>query len=775
MGRNQNQPEFRERGKKSPMCNTVSGERPIQAAGGLRAVSSLSSSGFLAACLIVLVTIVSYCNSFSGPFVFDDGQSIVSNTTIHNLMAIDQILSPPAKGETVNGRPFLNLSFAINYAISGSEVWSYHLANLGIHVMAALFLLGILRHTFLLPSMRDRWGDVGPWLALGIAMFWAVHPMQTESVTYIVQRAESLVSLFYLLTLYCVIRGAEATGRMSSPDQGTFANAVSATVVPVGGSSARSMAWYTASILACFLGMASKEVMVSMPLMVLLYDRTFLTGAFREAWRRRYGLYFAMAATWGMLGWLVFAAHGRGGSAGFGSEIGWWQYLCTQFVAIVHYLRLSVCPYPLVFDYGILVVRNPLEIIPSAILVLSLGIATVIALWRWPKAGFLGACFFMILAPTSSFVPVATQTVAEHRMYLPLAAVITALVVGCFVLAERLPRRNHLSLRTTKILGIIAVIMTTVVLGCLTFRRNFDYQSILSIWQNTVRNAPANDRAEYNLGVAIISDEAISDVKDRYQKAIPHYLKAIEINPNGAEAFGNLGVALAFLGKNDEAIDAFEKALALNPKITTVHYNLGTTLADCKRTDEAISHLQQALDMDPDYIDAHYQLGKAWTVKEQMDKAIPEFQRVVELQPDRFGAYYNLAEALTKQSQFKEAAIQYRKAIEINPTFVEAMNNLAILLASCPDAAARNGADAVKIANRAVQLSRGQDPIILSTLAAAYAEAGQFPEAIQVAKNAHAMALSRNQIEVAKFIQDNLRLYEAKQPLHTSISSPSPP
>ena len=319
-------------------------------------------------------------------------------------------MCPPNHGETVTGRPLLNLSFAVNYAISGLNVWSYHAANLAIHVLAALLLFGILRRTFLLP----RWAEflsaafAEPALRLGclalaIALLWAIHPLQTESVTYIVQRAESLVGLFYLLTLYCFIRGA---------------------------TSGRGRSWYAAAVLACLLGMASKEVMVSAPLMVLLYDRAFLAGSFREAWRRRYGVYLALASTWLLLGWLVIVAGNRGGSAGFGAGVGSWAYLCTQFGAIVHYLKLSVWPHPLLLDYGPDTVPMTLEILPDAILVVLLGLATLVALWRWPKIGFLGAWFFAILAPTSSIVPVATQVVAEHRMYLPLAAVVTAVTLG---------------------------------------------------------------------------------------------------------------------------------------------------------------------------------------------------------------------------------------------------------------------------------------------------------------------------------------------------------
>ena len=284
-------------------------------------------SALVAAGLIVLATLAAYSNSFAGPFVFDDELSIPSNMTIRQLWPIWKPLCPPNHGETVSGRPLLNLSLAIDYAISRLDVWSYHATNLAIHILAALLLFGILRRTFLLPAMRDRWGAAAVPLALTIALVWAVHPLQTESVTYIIQRAESLFGLFYLLTLYCFVRGV---------------------------GSSRAMLWYAVCVVACLLGMASKEVMVSAPLMVLLYDRTFVAGSFREAWRRRYGLYLALAGTWLLLGWLVAWSGTRGSSAGFGIGVGCWEYLGTQFGAILNYLKLCVWPHPLVFYYGTL-------------------------------------------------------------------------------------------------------------------------------------------------------------------------------------------------------------------------------------------------------------------------------------------------------------------------------------------------------------------------------------------------------------------------------------
>ena len=282
---------------------------------------------FLSACLIVAATLAAFSNSFGGPFVFDDRSAIVENPTIRRLWPPSTPLGPPSNGATVTGRPLLNLSLAINYAMGGLDVWGFHAANLAIHLAAALLLFGILRRTLLLPAMRDRFGAAATPLGLAVAALWALHPLQTESVTYLAQRAESLVGFFYLLALYGLIRGAgEGIGEWGfgiGPRGKQPGNSNPLSLIPHPLNPPNPLTpWYAVSFLACLLGMASKEVMVSAPVILLIFDRTFLSGSFRAAWRQRRGLYLALAGTWLLLAWLVFSAGNRGGSAGFGTEIG---------------------------------------------------------------------------------------------------------------------------------------------------------------------------------------------------------------------------------------------------------------------------------------------------------------------------------------------------------------------------------------------------------------------------------------------------------------------
>ena len=580
--------------------------------------------------VLIVAGLLAYHNSFTGPFILDDGPSIQRNPTIRHLWPIWDALSPPHKGAiTVEGRPIVNLSLAINYALGGYDVRGYHALNLTIHILAGLSLLGIVRRTLLQPRLRERFGAVANELALAVAVLWTVHPLQTESVTYIIQRTESLMGLFYLLTLYCFIRGA---------------------------ASSRSRRWYGLCAAACALGMVSKEVMVSAPLMVLLYDRSFLSGSFREAWRRRWPLYLALASTWIPLGCLVASVGNYGGVVGFGTDVAWQAYALTQTQAIVQYLRLSVWPYPLVFDYGTGLANSVGEVVPCALLVAAVLVGTLIALWRWPAVGFLGACFFAILAPTSSVMPVVTQTMAEHRMYLPLAAVVVLGVMGIHAVAGR---------RTVAVVAVLAV-----GLGVLTVQRNQDYRSEIAIWGDTVAKRPENPRAQYNLGCMLRQE-------GRMQEAMEHWEEALRLKPDYADAHYNLGFALSKAGRFEEAIGHYEQTLRLTPDAGDAHCNLGDALVQLGKVQEAIGHYEQALQIKPDYAEAHNSLGLALAQTGKLQEAMGHWESALRLKPDFAEAHNNLGVALVQLGRVREAIEHWEQALRIKPDYASASNNLA--------------------------------------------------------------------------------------------------
>jgi tetratricopeptide (TPR) repeat protein len=589
--------------------------------------------------VLIAVGIWAYHNSFQGPFILDDISSILGNSTIHHLWPMGTALSPSATS-LVGGRPVVNLSLAVNYALGGMSVWGYHAFNLVVHVLAALTLYGIVRRTLLRPALRERFSASGEGIALVVAVIWLVHPLQTEAVTYISQRCESLMGLFYLLTLYAVIRGAE---------------------------SQRSIGWFSLAVAACFLGVASKEVMVTAPLMVLLYDRAFVSGSFREAWTRHRRLYLGLASSWLLLGWLMAGLHER--SVGYGLGSTWWGYALTECRVVVRYLRLAVWPRPLILDYGQYEpMKNPAAVVPYVLLLVVLAVVVLFELKWQPAIGFVGAWFFVILAPTSSVVPIAGSPMAEHRMYLPLASVVALAVVGAVALGKRLFRE-----RRGVALGCVAGGSVVLLFTFLTIQRNRDYGSAVTIWQDTVARCPNNPRAQCNLGTVLFQ-------AGKAQDAIGHLERALQIKPDYAGAHYNLGLALAKLGKAPEAISHYEQALRIKPNYADAHNDLGLALERTGRTEEAIAHYEQALRIKPDFVDAHDNLAVALARQGRVPEAIEHWEQALRINPDCADAHYNLALALMGQDRVPEAIDHYELALRINPDYAEAHNNLGAAL-----------------------------------------------------------------------------------------------
>ena len=607
------------------------------------------------ACLVGAI-LAAYHNSFSGPFVFDDGPAVLGNPTIRHLSALGDVLSPPREaGQTVGGRPMVNLSLAVNYALGGEDVHGYHVFNLIVHTLAALTLFGIVRRTLLQPALRERFGSAATPLALAVALLWAVHPLLTEAVTYVIQRAESLMGLFYLLTLYCFIRGTRSEGWTPGA---TRQRELAPTLMDH-----RRKFWLLVAVGTCTLGMATKEVMVSAPLLVLLYDRTFVAGSWRDAWAQRKGFYLSLGASWLLLGWLVLSTENRGGTAGLGLGDSVWTYALTQTRAISLYLKLAVWPHPLVFDYGTEAIEHLVDALPFVLLIALPLAGTAFALWRWPAAGFLGAWFFAILAPSSSIVPIPVQTVAEHRMYLPLAAVVALAVVNLYAYGRRV---------CWLIFAALALALAT-----LTVMRNADYLDPRSIWADTVAKRPANARAQCYIGDVLAAKGAFAEALWHYDAAIQSDLPAK--TSGGRSILGdilvNSGNVLRALGRESEAVIRYEAALHVDPDLAPAHFNLGCIHLQADRLPEAVVRFEQALKIDPNYVAAHTSLGSALLLEGRTTEAMVHYETALRLDPSA-KAHQNLGVALLYARQLPAAVAQLEQAVQLEPDLVKAQEFL---------------------------------------------------------------------------------------------------
>jgi protein O-mannosyl-transferase len=591
----------------------------------------------LVAMCIVFAVVLAYANTISAPFIFDDHRGIIVNPTIRQLWPLQEVLMPPAKATGAGGRPVVNLSLALNYAIGGLDVRGYHLFNIAIHACVALLLFGLVRRTLLLPGVRERFGPAALPLSASVTLLWALHPLQTESVTCVIQRTELLGSLFYLLTLYTFVRSltADRPGR-----------------------------WLALSIAASFIGMAAKEIMATVPVIVLLYDRAFVAGSVREAWARRKRYYLGLAATWLLLFTLVLLNDSRGGVVGFGLGMSAWDYALTQCGAIIMYLKLSLWPHPLVLDYGAEVVSGIGEVWWQGVLLLGLVGLTLWAVVRRPKAGFVAFTAFAVLAPSSSFVPLTTQTMAEHRMYLPLAGVLLLVILWCWQKWRRW---------TVPVATGVALLA-----GFATIMRNQDYQSEISIWTDTVTKRPENARARVGLGSALAS-------ADRVDEAITHYQEALRLKPHYPDAEFNLGNAYFKKGDFPAATRHYMRTVELKPDYPDAHYGLGYCLFRLGRLDEAISHYRRAEELRPDDPVVLRSFASALMIARQFDEAKARFERLLALTPNDAGARGEYGAMLAQAGLIDEATQQLEIVLRIEPDNRVARYPLALLYVRAND------------------------------------------------------------------------------------------
>ncbi len=623
---------------------------------------------------LVAISFLVYGASLRVPLLFDDHPAIERNATIRQLWPLTDVLLPPTSGAGATGRPLVNLSLALNYAWGGLDVTGYHLFNVLVHALATLVLWGLVRRTLrnFVPAYSDasRAEAIAAWSAL----LWALHPLNTEAVVCIVQRNELLAGLFYLLTLYAFALSLQGT----SPNR-----------------------WRVAAFAACLAGVLSKEVVATAPLVVLLYDRTFGADSWREVWRRRGRFHLVLVATWLPLAWLMFGTHGRAGTVGFGLGMSAWSYLLTQCRALVIYLKLSVCPYPLVLDYGAEVVSGPGEVWSQAIVIIGLLGVTIWALWRRPLGGFLGAVFFLILAPSSSIVPLTTQTIAEHRMYLPLAALMVLAVVA----SERLAWRGFLR-------GAVAV-----GLGTLTYFRTLDYSSEAKIWRDTVNHAPGNARAHSSLG-------HVWALEKRWNEAAESYATAVRLRPDYADAQNDYANVLAQLGRKIEALAHYEAAWRLKPDDLDIGFNFGRALVAEGRMAEGIDRLTKVVRSDPTRFAAWLAIGEANSLIGQKEAAAAALTRAVQLRPDVAELQYNLGNVELELNRLPAAVSALAEAVRLQPTWPAARNNLALALVR-----AGRPADAVSHYEAALRVEPNNAQVH-QNLALALGQLGRVEEAI---------------------------------------------
>ena len=708
--------------KKTESLETLGTQRTSQASLGAtdqRVDQTIGVKHWCFAAALVLAVLFVYQPAWHGGFIWDDDGHVTRPAlrSLHGLYRIWFDL-----GATQQYYPLLHSAFWLEHKLWGDATLGYHLVNILLHATAALMVALLLR----------RLAIPGAYLAAAI---FALHPIQVESVAWITELKNTLSAVFYLGTALVYLHFDQT----------------------------RKTPLYLAALGLFVLGLLSKTVTATLPAALLV---VFWWQRGRLSWRRDVlplAPFFLLGAAAGLFtAWVERKLIGAEGAA---FDLTALDRCLLAGRVVWFYLGKLLWPIDLIFIYPRWQVSQEVwwqYLFPAAVLLLFWVLWRQRGRWR----GLLAALLFFVgtLFPVLGFCnvyPFRYSFVADHFQYLASLGMIALASTGIALLLAR-----YGLWRRPAGYGLCLALLAT--LGTLTWQQSQMYADIDMLWQTTIDQNPDCWLAHNNLGLALAD-------RGQFDEAIAHYKKAVDIQPDYPETHCNLGVALASRGQIDEAIAHYKKAIEIQPDVVEAveaHYNLGALLAGRGQTDAAIAHYKKAVEIQPDFVKAHNNLGVALAGRGQIDEAIAHYKKAIEIQPDDVKAHNNLGALLADRGQTDEATAHYRKVLEITPDNPSIYNNLAWILATCPNASLRNGAEAVALGQRAIKLSGGREPTCFDTLAAAYAEAGRFSEAAETAQKAIDLATQQNKPTLARLIEGRRQLYEAKTPFRELPSVP---
>jgi len=764
--------------------------------------------------LLMLATVAVYWPATRCDFVnFDDPDYVTKNLHVQSGLTLESAKWAFLNPVSANWHPMTTMSHMLDCQLFGLKPWGHHLVNVLLHALNAALVFILL---------RQLTGAV--WRSMLVAALFAVHPLHVESVAWVAERKDVLSGFFGLLSLIFYVRYAQRRSRVERP----ASSDASSNLALVSRLSSLDYIW---ALLFLALGLMSKPMLVTWPFVMLLLDYWPL-GRVPTSDLRPPTSVSLLALIWEKLpffalevvvSYVTFVVQKKSGvvmaienlplGARFGNTlVSYCRYLGKLFWPTdlaVFYPHPGYWPLAQVLLAGLLLVA-----ITTFLFVERRSCPFLLVGWLW----FCGT-----LVPVIGLVQVGGQAMADRYAYLPSLGTLILVVWGAYELTRRW--RYYL---------ITAFMASFVVVACVGLTRHqlvYWYNSealfrrALAVTQNNylaynnlgdaldrkgesdeaikhyeeaIRLKPDFAEAHYNLGVAFERedrpDEAIGqyqeairlkpdyakahnnlgfglDRKGQHDEAIAQYQEATRLNPAFAEAYYNLGIALERKGQTAAAISQFQEAIRLAPDNAAAHVNLGIALITKGRYDEAIQNYRQAIQINPNSFEALNNLGVALASRAQLDEAIEEFRKVIQINSNRPEAFVHFGMALEQSGRTEEAVAQYQEALRLNPNLVGALNNLAWVLATSPDAALRNGPEAVRLAERACELTHYARPLFIGSLAAAYAEAGRFPEAVATAEKAEQLAANAGLKAVAAKNRQLLDLYRAGKPYHEPTSS----
>jgi tetratricopeptide (TPR) repeat protein len=648
----------------------------------VRAKSERRGGILLSAAVLLVLTAAAYWNSFDAPFVFDDLLTIQTNSRVQFGDALR-----PSIWTT---RPVLYLTFAINYALHGQQVWGYHLVNFILHFLNGILVFLIAQHIFRRCASGET--EARTW-ALLAAAFFVVHPVQTESVTYISSRSELLSTAFYGFAFLCFLK--------RDP---------------------RKIGFFWSLIVAALflLGLFAKETVISLPAVLLAYDFLFFSdGSFRGIlYRWRFYITFVIggiAAAYFLVTALLQHAIGTANS-----HVTGWQYFLTELRVIVIYLRLLVLPVGLNLDHDFRLSNSLLEF-PVAASILAV-IGFFVFAWhlrrRQPVISFSILWFFITLAPTSSFISIP-DVISEHRLYLPLMGISLAFPLLVGYVAALLKPKIRLSVAAASTTLLFVLLIGTV-------RRNEVWRSEISLWDDVIAKSPHKARPYNNLGRAYfnrgqfdralaVAQRGVQNVEDvmdrlafqqfmgntyiqmhRYEEAAALFRETVKVEDKhlASTAYNNIGVAYVYMAGTrsgaekqealNKAAEAFRKSSDIDESMFLAFDSYIDVLYESGGKDDLENKLRSKLEEKKDYR-TYYGLGKIAFLSGDYARAAQYFEESLQLNAFQKLIFFNEAFALDKVRRRDEAKAKYLEAIRLDPLFLPARQNLALLYLESSD------------------------------------------------------------------------------------------
>jgi tetratricopeptide (TPR) repeat protein len=681
---------------------------------------------------LVAITFAVFGQTLRHEFVnYDDGMYVYENPVVTRGLTLKGIEWVFTHIVLSNWHPVTMMSHMLDCQLYGLNAGGHHLTNVLLHTGSVLLLFLVLRRLtgFL-------------WRSAFVTAVFAIHPLHVESVAWVAERKDVLSGLFFLLTVWAYARYVEkqsrVEGRASSAGGGSLA------LDP-----RRWTLDYCLVLLFFALGLMSKPMVVTLPFVLLLLDYwplNRLSGFTPKVLFRLVAEKIPLLAL--------------SGAACVATMVAQKEIIMPEPVALrignavvsyVIYLRQMVWPTGLAVLYPYPRALPGWEIALTAGLLAAISAGVFLGRQRRPYLLMGWLWYLGMLVPAIGLVQSGLRAHADRYTYQPQIGLYFALTWWVADLSVGWRHRRE-------VLGAgCLIILAALIFSACT--QTMYWRNSESLWTHTLACTSDNDVAHNDLGYALFQ-------KGRMDEAILHFQTALRIKPDYALACYNLGNALLQKGRRDEAMIRFQEALQIKPDYAEAHDNLGNLLLQNGRVDEAMVHYQKALQIKPDSAEAHNNLGNALFQKGRVDEAIAQCLAALQIKPDYADAHDNLGNLLLQKGNADEAIAQFKQALEIKPGFPEALNNLAWVLATSSQGLLRNGGQAVELAERANRLTGGDNPVILHTLAAAYAEAGRFGDALRSDQKAVALARAAGQPDLVEQINVELKLYAAGLPLH---------